>query len=75
MNRIQIESKIIEHLSQKHGVEVTEDTELDDIGETCDFTLMFELAELFGADDRCDGDEIGEFASVRNAVDAIESIL
>lgn len=71
----EVEKKIIAYLSDKHGITVDVDTYLDDIGEDCDFTLMFELAKLFGRDEYCNGDEIGKYATVGNAVDAILSIL
>lgn len=75
MDHNHVAEKIITYLSEKHSCPVDEDTDLDDIGEDCDFSLMFELAKLFGVDDRCDGDEIGKYANVGHAITAIESIL
>jgi len=74
MNESEISNKIIQHLSEKHDRKVTEDDYLDDIGEDCDFSLTFELAELFDVDGWCDGDEIGKNATVGNAIEAISTI-
>lgn len=70
-NKAQVSDKILEHLRNKHNDKsINEDSDLEEIGEDCDFTLMFELCELFSADERCDGSEIGKYASVWNAIDA-----
>jgi len=75
MKKSDVADQIISYLSKKHDTEVEEETELEDIGEDCSFNLMFELAKLFDADDRCDGDEIGDYASVWNCIDAVYDIL
>lgn len=75
MDREEIAETVISHLAQKHNCEVNEDTYLDDIGEDCHFSLTFELAALFGRDEYCDGDEIGEHATVGHAIDAMENLM
>lgn len=76
MNKATLAEKIVAFLNNKHSrKDIDEDSILEDIGEDCDFSLMFELAKEFNVDDRCDGDEIGEHASVYNAIDAIWGIM
>lgn len=72
MNKAELTMKIIDYLKEKHSrPDIDEETRLDEIDEDCDFSLMFELCALFKCDDRCDGDEIGEYAAVYNAIDAV----
>ena len=72
MNKAEMSDKIIAYLNEKHERDdIDDEMELEDIGEDDEWTLMFDLCKIFGVDNRCDGDEIGKYASVWNAIDAV----
>lgn len=69
--------EIIAYLEKKHSIKIGNDDEIElgDIGEDCDFSLMFELAEIYGVADLCEGGEIGKYAAIHHAVTAIWELL
>lgn len=68
--------EIITYLERKHCIDIEDEyVELEAIGEDDDTKLMFELAKEFDVHDKCDGDEIGEYASIWNAVNAIYELM
>lgn len=75
-NKAHLSEIIVKHLQVKHGDnEIHEESDLSSIGEPCDYSLMFELCRLFEIDDRCSGSEIGKYARVYNAIDAVYELL
>tara|TARA_R110000851_G_scaffold226491_3_gene379384 strand:+ start:773 stop:1006 length:234 start_codon:yes stop_codon:yes gene_type:complete len=71
-SKAQVSDKILKHLRDKHNDQsIGEESDLEDIGEDCDFSLMFELCRIFSTDERCDGSEIGKCAQVWSAIDAV----
>lgn len=72
-NKADLCAQVIAYLEKKHSITIGDDEEMElgGIGEGCGFSLMFELAEHFGVDESCDGDELNDGDCIYHAVDAI----
>lgn len=76
-NKADLCAQVIAYLEKKHSITIGDDEEmtLEDVGEDCLFTFLFEVAGHFGVDDRIDGDELNDGDRIYHAIDAIWEII